>query len=93
MSVCLHAYEDSYLKTVLERMRGPSLSLSLSQPKVRALLRFAKESTMEVTTASKLRQGAQREGSRPAPFHAALLVREERKKWRASKSHRGRDKE
>jgi hypothetical protein len=44
--------------------------------KVRALLRFADETALEVTTAAKLRAGSQRDGSRPAPFHTALLVRE-----------------
>jgi len=53
---------------------APVLLIPLKK-QVRALLRFAKESTMEVTTASKLRAGAQRDGSRPAPFHAALMVR------------------
>jgi hypothetical protein len=43
-------------------------------PAVKALVRFAEETKLEVTTAAKLRSGLQREGSFPQPFHAALLV-------------------
>ena len=51
-----------------------SLTAKDFDPTVKALMRFAAETNLEVTTAAKLRAGVQREGSFAQPFHAALLV-------------------